>query len=88
MKVRLLSPHAIDDRVYLTHTELVVALVSPLMEGLDEEAIVAIKEEKIRVFGRWIGQYPNFRLLEDPPIERPLDNNRPVPPVGSSGGPK
>lgn len=84
MFVRLKAPHFIDDRLYPANTEMDVSVVTPLMVGLDAAAEAAIAQEKIRVFGRWIGRWPNLHLLETPPIERPLDDNRPVPPVGSS----
>ncbi len=88
MLVKLLAQHLIDDRIYPRDTILQVTGVTPLMEGLDAEAREAIAAEKVRVFGRWVGRYPNFHLLDDPPLERPLDDNRPVPPVGASGGPR
>lgn len=88
MKVRLRARHVIDARLREPDEVLDVEAVTPLMEGLDPEAVAAIAAEKVRVFGRWVGAWPNLHLLDDPPIERPLDDNRPVPPVGDSGGPR
>lgn len=87
MLVKLTAPHAIDDRIYPSETILNVSSVTPLMEGLDDEARNAIAAEKVRVFGRWVGQWPNLHLLDDPPIERSLENALPIPPVGASDGP-
>lgn len=87
MLVKLLAPHYINDRLYLADTVMQVSLVTPLMEGIDDEAREAIAAEKIRVYGRWIGQWPNLQLLDDPPIERSLDNAQPVAPIGASDGP-
>lgn len=88
MRVKLLSPHAIGDRLWPADTIMEVSSVTPLMEGLDEEAIVAIAAEKVRVYGRWVGRRPNLRLLDDPPIERSLENPQPIAPVGAGGGPR
>lgn len=87
MRVRLLAPHVMPERLWPAGSILDVQTVTPLMEGLDDEARAAIRVEKIRVYGRWIGSWPNMRLLDDPPIVRSLDNARPVPPFGS-GGPR
>jgi hypothetical protein len=87
MRIKLLAPHIIDDVQYPTDTVLDVRTVTPLMQGLDAEAVAAIAEEKVRVYGRWVGQWPHFYLLDDPPIVRSLENAQPVPPVGSSDGP-
>jgi hypothetical protein len=84
MMVELLAPHVIGGRVWPTESIIEVVLVSPLMRGLDAEAVEAIRQEKIRVFGRWIWD-GNWHLLDDPPIERPLTDNQPVPPVGGGG---
>lgn len=88
MRVKLLSPHVIDDRLWPADTIMEVFSVTPLMEGLDDEAREAITAEKVRVYGRWIGRWPNLRLLDDPPIERSLENAQPIRPVGSGGGPR
>lgn len=85
MLVKLLATHALNDRLYFKDEILNVTLVTPLMEGLDDEARAAIAAENVRVFGRWVGRWPNLHLLEDPPIIRTLDNAQPVPPVGSEG---
>lgn len=87
MRVKLLAKHFINDREWPVDTIMNVAVVTPLMEGLDSEAQVAIEQEKLRVYGRWVGRWPHLHLLDDPPIIRSLDNAQPVPPVGSSGGP-
>jgi hypothetical protein len=85
MRVKLLAPHLIGDRVWPADSVLDVELVSPLMVGLDDEAVAAIARENIRVYGRWTGRPPH--LLDDPPIVRTLDNNRPIMPF-RSGGPR
>lgn len=87
MKVRLLAPHAIFARYCEAGEELVVDLVSPLMEGLDNESISAIYDEKRRVFARWIWDPEQLLwvLLDDPPIEHVM-TNPPVPPL-QTGGP-
>jgi hypothetical protein len=87
MLVKLTAPHLIDDVLHDRDEVLNVDAVTPLMIGLDAEAEGAIRAEKVRVFGRWIGRWPNIHLLDDPPIERPIDDNRPVPPFGG-GGPR
>lgn len=87
MRVKLLAKHVIGDREWSVDTILDVDSVTPLMEGLDTEAQAAIREEIVRVYGRWVGQWPHLHLLDDPPIIRFLDNAQPVPPVGSSNGP-
>lgn len=88
MRVKLLAKHVINDQELPIDTILEVIKVSPLMEGLDAEAQEAIAAEKIRVYGRWIGRWPNLRLLDDPPIERSLENAQPVAPVGVGKGPR
>jgi hypothetical protein len=86
--VELTAPHFIDGRVWPIEARLDVAVVTPLMLPLDDEAAVAIRAEKIRVFGRWIWDPDRgWYLLDDPPIERPLGDNQPVPPLGGEGGP-
>jgi len=87
MRVKLLSPHVIDNTLYLKDHVLDISIVTPLMEGLDLEARAAIDLEKVRVFGVYAGRWPHLRLVDDPPIVRPLDNNRPVPPF-TQGGPR
>lgn len=82
MLVKLKAPHIINDLLRPANTIMQVSTVTPLMEPLDTEAAEAIRVERIRVFGRWVGRWPNLHLLEDPPLERPLEDNRPVPPVG------
>lgn len=86
MKVKLLTRHVIagDLREVNEVLELPPGVApSPEMVGLDREAIDAIAALKRRVFGRWVG-WPR-RLLDDPPIERPLDDPQPVPPIGEKG---
>jgi hypothetical protein len=79
VKVRLLRQHVINDRLYEPDSIVDVFSATPYMEGLDETARAVIKQEKIRVFGRWVGDPRNPHLLDDPPIERPLEENQPVP---------
>lgn len=88
MMVELTAPHFIDGRVWPTEAHLEVTTVTPLMIGLDEEAITAIAAEKIRVFGRWVRHGRTWHLLDDPPIERPIDNPQPVPPIPGAGPPR
>lgn len=86
MKFRLLQSHVIND-VHLPAGSIVEdppSGPSPLMEGLDDEAREAVKRIKLSVFGRYPwphGLYPpgSFGVppLDDPPIERPLDDNQP-----------
>lgn len=86
--MKLLAKHVIEDREW--PVEQVLSLregvaVTPLMEGLDQEARDAITVCKLRVFGRNVGTRFMPRLLDDPPIEYPLDN--PPVPLLSQGGP-
>jgi hypothetical protein len=101
MMFRLLAPHVISD-VLREKGEIVddpPAGASPLMEGLDDEARAAVTYAKLKVFGRFpwpYGFYPpgygGVSPLDDPPIERPLDDNQPVyhfvgtPEYSGSGG--
>lgn len=85
MLVKLLASHFIDDRLRLPNEVLDVSTVTPLMIGLDAEAREAIAAENIRVYGRWVGRWPNLHLLDNPPIIRTLDNAQPIAPVGSEG---
>ena len=84
MRVKLKKQHFIDGTLHEVDEELDVRAVTPEMEGLDEEARAAIKYENLRVFGRYPwppGLYPpgygGVPPLDDPPIPRPIDNNRP-----------
>ena len=87
MRVKLLAPHLINDRIRYKDEILDVTSVTPLMEGLDTEAQQAITQENVRVYGRWVGRWPNLHLLDNPPIIRSLENPGPVPPFGG-GGPR
>ena len=90
MKVELLARHFIGDRIYPVETVIELPKgyrPTPLMLGLDDEAIESIRKIKIETFGRWIWKNHKWQLLDDPPIERPLDDNRPVPPI-QQGGPR
>lgn len=82
MMVKLLAAHFINDRIYPRDTILDVTSVTPLMEPIDDAARAAINAERVRVYGRYIHLGV---LLDDPPIERPLDDPQPVPPVGGGG---
>lgn len=89
MMIRLLAPHVIAGRLWEAKAELSLppsVRPSPLMEGLDDEARDAIAAAKVAAFGRWVGRPP--RLLDDPPIERPIDDPQPVPPIGGGGPPQ
>lgn len=75
MLIKLLSQHIIADQLRERDEILDVTSVTPYMEGLDAEAREAIYHEKVRVWGRYVS--PGV-LLDDPPIERPLEENQPV----------
>jgi hypothetical protein len=87
MRFKLLAQHVIRD-VLLEKGEIVEdppAGASPLMEGLDDEARAAVTAAKLKVFGRYpwpYGFYPPGYMgtppLDNPPIDRPLDDNQPV----------
>lgn len=89
MRVRLLQPLYLDGKLWPARAEISLPpAVRPnvFMEGLDAEAVAAIAEEKIRVYGRWIGRGRNRRLLDNPPIERPdITNAQPVPTLPAGG---
>ncbi len=84
MKVRLLAAHIIRDEQMEKGTEVEIspAGVTPLMEGLDPEAVAAIAAEQMRVWGRHpgvpYGLPTSSPPLDSPPIPRPLDDNQPV----------
>lgn len=85
MRVRLLAPHIIRDEWMPAKTEVDIlpSGVTPLMEGLDEEAIESIKKENLRVYGRYENTPPGWEpplgpIVDDPPIKRPLEENQPV----------
>lgn len=86
MKARLLAPHVIAD-AYRERGEIIESfplgyIMTPMMEGLDDEAKAAIAQAHIRTFGRHPGVPYGFPtaspLLDSPPIQRPLDDNQPV----------
>jgi hypothetical protein len=86
MKFKLLKPHVIHDQLMPAGTivELPAGGASPLMEGLDDEAVEAVAHVKLVIFGRYPwppGLYPpgTFGVppLDTPPIERPLDDSQP-----------
>lgn len=80
MIVKLLRPHIINNSQHNVDEILDVSVVTPFMEGLDPEAREAIRLEKIRVWGRWIRDETGVvRLLDDPPIPRPIEEAQPVP---------
>jgi hypothetical protein len=80
MIVKLLRPHIINNSQHNVDEILDVSVVTPFMEGLDPEAREAIRQEKIRVWGRWIRDETGVvRLLDDPPIPRPIEEAQPVP---------
>lgn len=89
MIVKLLAKHVIGDREWPVEAVLTLdgVAVTPLMEGLDQEARDAITECKRRIFGRNIGTRFIPKLLDDPPIEYPLDNP-PVSLLGQGGPPR
>jgi hypothetical protein len=86
MMVKLLRQHVINDTLYEADTILDVFSVTPFMEGLDSTARAVIKQEMIRVYGRWIRDENGVvRLLDDPPIPRPIEENMPVPRIPATG---
>jgi hypothetical protein len=86
MMVKLLRQHVINDTLYEADTILDVFSVTPFMEGLDPTARAVIKQEMIRVYGRWIRDENGVvRLLDDPPIPRPIEENLPVPRIPATG---
>lgn len=87
MLVKLLRQHVINDTLHYPDEILDVTSVTPFMEGLDPDARTAIRTEKIRVFGRWLDPQ-HTRLLDDPPIERPIEENQPVPRIPGEGPPR
>ena len=85
MRVKLLAKHVIADRELPAETILVLpagVAPTPLMEGLDEEARTAIAALKFKTFARYERTRRGVRLIDDPPIEYPLDN--PPVPVGGN----
>lgn len=87
MRVKLLRQHIINGALKELNEILDVSVVTPFMEGLDVEARDAILREKIRVFGRFVDPF-HQKLLDDPPIERPIEENQPVPPIPNKGPPR
>lgn len=85
MRVKLLKQHVINNTLFEPETVLGdggVAIppgyaFTPFMEGLDAEGRRAVYIAKVRAFGR----VTPHGLLDDPPIERPLEENQPVPHV-------
>lgn len=85
MKLKLLEPHVIADRRYDKGAVVEPPPgyeVTPMMEGLDDEARAAIDYARLKVWGRFpwpYGFYPPSGVpLDDPPIPRPLEENQPV----------
>jgi hypothetical protein len=86
MKLKLLSPHIIDDRWCPVGTVLDPPppgyQATALMEGLDDEGRAAVDYAKLKAFGRFpwpYGLYPPSGIpLDNPPIPRPIDDNQPV----------
>lgn len=77
--VKLLRQHVINDTLYEADAILDVFSVTPFMEGLDSTARAVIRQEKIRVWGRWVRDETGVHLLDDPPIPRPIEEAQPVP---------
>jgi hypothetical protein len=84
VKVRLLAPHIIRDEQLEKGAEVEIPStgVTPLMEGLDPEAIAAVAAARLKVWGRHpgtpYGLPPQGPPLDSPPIPRPLEENQPV----------
>jgi hypothetical protein len=85
MMVKLLAKHIIGDSVHYADEIINVSAVTPLMEGLDSEAAAAIAQLKVDIFGRWIWTGHEWQLLDDPPIERPIWDPQPEPPIPQEG---
>ncbi len=89
MRVKLLRQHVINGTLYEKDVEIELQSnrqVTPFMEPLDDEALVSIRNEIIRVYGRWIDPQHTI-LLDDPPIPRPDGEEQPVPHIPGTGGP-
>ena len=85
MRVKLLDHHIIADAWQAKGTVIDLPAgypATPLMEGLDDEAVAAIAAAHLKAFGRYPWPYglypPSGAPLDDPPIPRPLDDNQPV----------
>ena len=84
MKVRLLADHVIHDELKTKGSVVEISPegVTPLMEGLDEQAVAEIKKIQLKVWGRFPGTPYGFPTygdpLDSPPIPRPLEENQPV----------
>jgi hypothetical protein len=87
MLVKLLRQHIIDGVLRERDEVVDVFVVTPFMEGLDPTARAAIRQENIRVFGRWLDPQHTL-LLDDPPIPRPLEENQPVERIPGVGPPR
>lgn len=83
MKLKLLRQHIINGILYEPETILGDGgvpipkgyMFTPYMEGLDAQGIEVVREAVLRAFGRVV----DGKLLDDPPIPRPLEENQPVP---------
>ena len=93
MRVKLLAPHIIPVSPGNDCWRAAGAVVelppgyplTPMMEGLDDEARMAVEHARLKVWGRYwwpYGLYPPGYMgmlpLDNPPIPRPLDDNQPV----------
>jgi hypothetical protein len=85
MRLKLLEPHIIADAYRAKGTVLDLPqgyAVTPLMEGLDDEARAAVDYAKLLAWGRFPWPYglypPSGAPLDSPPIPRPIDDNQPV----------
>jgi hypothetical protein len=87
MRVELLRQHFINDALREPGDilEITADQATPLMRGLDLDGVNAVRDAKIRVYGRWLDD-AHTKLLDDPPIERTLEESQPVPYL-QTGGP-
>src|SRR5258705_8198637 len=84
MKLKFVSPHIVED-CGRTAGEVLDPppqgyQVTPLMEGLDDEALAVVEYAKLKVWGRYPWPYglypPSGQPLDDPPIADPQTDRR------------
>lgn len=86
MKLKLLTPHVIEDRWYPKGAVIDAPpgyQPTAMAEPLDDEAVYAVEYARLQAWGRYpwpYGLYPTWMgvPLDNPPIPRPLEENQPV----------